>query len=318
MSKPVRWLLMVLPFALWGTSMAAMSPLLSTSGSLVLAWLRLVPAGILLILILPILGRSWRIAHTDRLWLLLFSLVDASFFQAMLAQGLKDTGAGLGSVLIDSQPLIVALLARTLFSEAINPIGWLGLLLGIFGIFLVGVPTPLLYQWWTQGPLTQEVYWSTGEIWMLGAALSMAIGTVISRYASRSSDPIAVTGWHMIIGGLPLVVLHRLGSPDGSFWPQWSLFEWGLMTYASLLGSALAYGLFFWFTKNEELTSFTSLTFLTPVFALLCGITILDEHLTSLQWVGVGLALTSVILVNQRRSLIQRISWFQPHDLGTS
>lgn len=315
MSQPVRWLLMVLPFALWGTAMAAMTTLLATSGSLILAWLRLVPAGILLLLSLPILGRSWRIAYTDRIWLLLFSLIDASLFQGMLAQGLKDTGAGLGSVLIDSQPLIVALLARTFFAEAINPIGWIGLGLGVLGIVLVGLPSSILYQWWTEGILTQSTSWSVGEIWMLGAALSMAIGTVISRYASQSSDPVAVTGWHMIIGGLPLVGLHKFTHTSGGFWPQWSLWQWGLMAYASFLGSALAYGLFFWFTKNEELTSFTSLTFLTPVFALLCGITILNEHLSPLQWIGVGLALTSVVLVNQRRSLWQRISWFYNYNL---
>ncbi len=41
------------------------------------------------------------------------------------------------------------------------------------------------------------------------------------------------------------------------------------MAYAALLGSAVAYGLFFWFANHGDLTSFTSLTFLTPVFALL-------------------------------------------------
>lgn len=49
------------------------------------------------------------------------------------------------------------------------------------------------------------------------------------------------------------------------------------MTYASLLGSALAYGLFFWFASSGDLTSFTSLTFLTPVFALLCGVALLGR-----------------------------------------
>ena len=39
--------------------------------------------------------------------------------------------AGLGSVLIDSQPLLVAILARAIFGNLINPIGWLGLLFGL-------------------------------------------------------------------------------------------------------------------------------------------------------------------------------------------
>ena len=42
----LRWLLMLLPFALWGTAMAAMKPLLAGAGPLTLAWLRLLPAEI--------------------------------------------------------------------------------------------------------------------------------------------------------------------------------------------------------------------------------------------------------------------------------
>ena len=74
----------------------------------------------------------------------LFALVDGALFQTLLAQGLGQTGAGLGLVLIDSQPLLVALLARALFGEAINPIGWLGLLLGLVGILCLGLPPQLL------------------------------------------------------------------------------------------------------------------------------------------------------------------------------
>ncbi len=130
-----RWLLMVLPFALWGTAMAAMAPLVVSGGPVLVACLRLLPAGLALLIALPFLGRSWTISTADWGWFLLFTVVDASLFQIFLAKGLADTGAGLGSVLIDSQPLLVALLARSLFGEAINPIGWLGLMLG----FLCGI-----------------------------------------------------------------------------------------------------------------------------------------------------------------------------------
>ena len=304
----LRWLLMVLPFALWGTAMAAMKPLLAGSGPLTLAWMRLLPAGLVLLLAAALWRRSPGVDPRDRLWLLLFALVDATAFQGLLARGLEGTGAGLGSVLIDSQPLAVALLARSLFGEAINPVGWLGLLLGLAGILCLGLPLPLLQQWWLMGPeAIGERAWSHGELWMLGAALAMAFGTVLSRYACRHSDPVAVTGWHMVLGGLPLLAasavapLFHPGAP--AFWPAWSGAEWGLMAYAALMGSALAYGLFFWFANQENLTSFSSLTFLTPMFALLCGLVLLGEELRPLQWLGAALALGSVVLINRRQQL---------------
>ena len=303
-----RWLLMLLPFALWGTAMAAMKPLLDGAGPLTLAWLRLLPAGLLVVLA----ARLWRgtagVDRRDWLWLLLFALVDGALFQGLLARGLRGTGAGLGSVLIDSQPLAVALLARSLFGEAINPVGWFGLLVGLLGILCLGLPAPLLRHWWLMGPAALgEHPWSHGELWMLGAAMAMAVGTVISRYACRHSDPVAVTGWHMVLGGLPLLLGSALGpllDPSlPAFWPSWGPLGWGLMAYAAVLGSALAYGLFFWFASRGDLTSFTSLTFLTPVFALLCGVALLGEGLQPLQWLGAGLALVSVLLINRRAEL---------------
>jgi drug/metabolite transporter (DMT)-like permease len=300
-------LLMLLPFALWGTAMAAMKPLLAVGTPLQVACLRLLPAGAVLLLVAVLGRRSLRIDRRDWPWLLGFALVDGSLFQGLLARGLEQTGAGLGSVLIDSQPLLVALLARSLFGEAINPVGWLGLMLGLLGILCLGLPAAVLHHWWLDGPVASGVRaWSHGELWMLAAAAAMAVGTVLCRYASRHSDPVAITGWHMLLGGLPLAVLAELPVRGGAAWlPAWSLVEWGLMAYVTLLGSALAYGLFFWFASSGDLTGFTALTFLTPVFALLCGVLWLDEALRPLQWLGAGLALVSVLLINRRAQLWQ-------------
>jgi drug/metabolite transporter (DMT)-like permease len=319
----LRWVLMLLPFALWGTAMAAMKPLLEGVDPLLVASLRLLPAALVLLLVARLMGRSLRVDPGDIPALLAFALVDATLFQGLLARGLGQTGAGLGSVLIDSQPLLVALLARALFGEAINPVGWLGLLLGLLGIVCLGLPPELLRQWWLLGPAVEGLHpWSHGEAWMLGAAAAMAVGTVLCRYATRRSDPVAVTAWHMLLGGVPLLLAVALGpllAPGASaaavldaLRPAWSTFDWVLMAYASLFGSALAYGLFFSFASRGDLTGFTALTFLTPVFALLCGFLLLDERLAPLQWLGAGLALVSVLLINRRGQL------WQPAAAGSS
>ena len=315
----LRWPLMLLPFALWGTAMAAMKPLLDGADPLLVASLRLLPAALVLLLVARLLGRSLRVDPGDMPALIAFALVDATLFQGLLARGLGQTGAGLGSVLIDSQPLLVALLARGLFGEAINPVGWVGLLLGLLGIVCLGLPPALLRQWWLEGPAVEGLHpWSHGEAWMLAAAAAMAVGTVLCRYATRRSDPVAVTAWHMLLGGVPLlltVALVPLLAPGASaavvleaLRPAWSALDWGLMAYASLFGSALAYGLFFSFASRGDLTGFTALTFLTPVFALLCGGLLLEERLDQLQWLGAALALVSVLLINRRAQLWQPLA----------
>lgn len=42
---------------------------------------------------------------------------------------------------------------------------------------------------------------------MLLAAQSMAVGTVLVRYVTKHADPIMATGYHMLLGGLPLLWL---------------------------------------------------------------------------------------------------------------
>ena len=298
-----NWFLMILPFALWGTSMAAMTPLVSSAGPEFVASLRLLPAGILVLITTYLLKRDLRIYSCDLKWFVVFTIVDATFFQLFLTYGISKTGAGLGSVLIDSQPLLVALLARAIFGNLINPIGWLGLLFGLGGIIFLGLPKEFLEKWWLMSDTNiGDIQFNLGEAWMLAAALTMALGTILIRLTCTKSDPVSVTGWHMVFGSLPLIFKYFIDTNFESL-PSWSITEWGLMSFASIFGGAIAYGLFFYFANNKEITGFSTLAFLTPVFALLSGGVWLNERLTTVQWVGVVFVLVSVFFVSQRESL---------------
>ena len=89
------WVLMLLPFVLWGTAMTAMAPLLDSGGSWLVASLRLLPAGVAVLLWVALSGRKLAIDHRDLGGFVLFTLVDATLFQGLLAHGLAGTGAGL-------------------------------------------------------------------------------------------------------------------------------------------------------------------------------------------------------------------------------
>jgi drug/metabolite transporter (DMT)-like permease len=83
-------------------------------------------------------------------------------------------------------------------------------------------------------------------------------------------------------------------------WTEIDVNGWVAIAYSTIFGSAIAYGLFFYFASRGNLTSLSSLTFLTPVFALLFGSLFLAESLDLLQWCGVSLTLVSILLINQR------------------
>ncbi len=75
---------------------------------------------------------------------------------------------------------------------------------GVYGLS-AGVMTGSL------GSLTSLTHggslWDSGEWWMLLAAQSMAVGTVMVPWVCKFADPIMATGYHMLLGGLPLLAL---------------------------------------------------------------------------------------------------------------
>lgn len=248
-------------------------------------------------------------------------------FQGFLTEGLVNTGAGLGAVLIDAQPLIVAVLSRLLFSEVIGLWGWLGLAIGVLGICLCGLPEQWIYGLLSSvgielpfAPVENgnlilpgslllpnfnlESLLHSGELLMVMAALSMSFGTIIVRYVKEHADPIVATGWHMILGGLPLVVLSLLWESNPIVNLQ--VGDWVGLGYATLFGTAVTYGMFFYLAATGNVTSVSALIFLTPVFALLFSSSFLGEQLTQLQWLGVSFTLVSVYLVNQREEIAQK------------
>lgn len=294
--------------------MVAMKGVIPNTTPLFMAGVRLVPAGILVLLAATIMGRPQPKTWQAWLWISLFALVDGALFQGFLAEGLVRTGAGLGSVMIDSQPLAVALLSGLLFGEIIGFWGWLGLLIGVLGISLIGLPDELIHSIIHGNFLAVEFSWQhlfqSGEWLMLLASLSMAVGTVLIRFVTRYADPVSATGWHMILGGLPLFALS--GVWESQQWINIDLSGWMALAYSTIFGSAIAYALFFYFASSGNLTSLSALTFLTPVFAILFGNLLLSEVLNSLQWVGVSLTLVSIYLINQREVITPKFqSLFQ-------
>ncbi|EFJ50686.1 hypothetical protein VOLCADRAFT_57976 [Volvox carteri f. nagariensis] len=320
--------LLISPFFFWGTSMVAMKSVVPHTTPLVLGALRLLPAGLVLVGWAAASGRKQPGTLKAWAWVLAFALVDAAAFQGFLAEGLTKTSAGLGSVIIDSQPLSVAVLAAVLFGERLSGVGVGGLLLGVAGLAMLEVPGDNLAdaaQAVLSGAWRPELpggaaggLLGNGEFWMLLAAQSMAIGTVMVRYVTRHVDPIMATGWHMIIGGAILAALAAStaggdasavaaleagSSPLASLATQLShltLEDAMCMSYVSLMGGAMSYGIFFWYASHGSLTSLSSLTFLTPVFASAAGYLALGEVLSPMQILGCAVTLSAVWCINHR------------------
>ncbi|XP_057751241.1 WAT1-related protein At3g02690, chloroplastic isoform X2 [Arachis stenosperma] len=293
------WELTVLisPFFFWGTAMVAMKEVIPKTGPFFVSAFRLIPAGFLLVGFAASRGRPFPSGLNAWLSISLFALVDAACFQGFLAEGLQRTSAGLGSVIIDSQPLTVAVLAALLFGESIGIVGAAGLVLGVVGLVLLELPVLSFDE-------SNFSLWGSGEWWMLLAAQSMAVGTVMVRWVSKYSDPVMATGWHMVIGGLPLVAFSILNNDPAlsQSLQEYSSTDILALLYTSIFGSAVSYGVFFYSATKGSLTKLSSLTFLTPMFASIFGFLYLGETFTPVQLVGAIVTIAAIYMVNFRNT----------------
>lgn len=309
-----EYLVLISPFFFWGTAMVAMKGVLPKAGPLFVAATRLIPSGFLLIAFATFQNRKQPSGLNAWLAIALFAFVDASCFQGFLAEGLKRTSAGLGSVIIDSQPLTVAVLASILFGESIGALGVFGLATGVIGLLLLEVPTQVFedllkgYGLHHMGEPSSILkvndwsIWDSGEWWMLLAAQSMAVGTVMVRWLCQFADPVMATGWHMVLGGIPLLALASFQHDPAlsGHIQDLEVVDWVALLYTSVFGSAVSYGVFFYNASQGSLTKLSSLTFLTPMFAALFGYILLDETLNATQIVGASVTLASIYLINSK------------------
>ncbi|KAK9691615.1 hypothetical protein RND81_09G208000 [Saponaria officinalis] len=295
-----EWAVLISPFFFWGTAMVAMKEVIPKVGPFSVAAFRLIPAGLLLIVYAGYKGRPMPSGFIAWLSISLFAIVDATCFQGFLAAGLQKTAAGLGSVIIDSQPLTVAILAALFFGESIGYVGAAGLMLGVVGLLLLELPA-------IANDESEFSLWGSGEWLMLLSAQSMAIGTVMVRWVSKYSDPVMATGWHMLLGGLPLAVLSVLNNDpvfNGGL-KELSAGDYSALFYTSIFGSAISYGVFFYNATKGSLTKLSSLTFLTPMFASIFGFVYLGESFSNIQLVGAFITLVAIYLVNYRSNVVE-------------
>jgi probable blue pigment (indigoidine) exporter len=267
--------------AIWGSTYIVTTQLLPPDHPLWVSLMRALPAGLLLLLIVRQLphGIWW-----SRVFIL--GALNFSIFWALLFVSAYRLPGGVAATVGAIQPLIVIGLERLFFKAPVRGLSILVGLIGIAGVaLLVLTPTAAL------DPI--------GVAAGLGGALSMAAGTVFSRYWRPPVSALTFTAWQLTAGGLLLVPLALLFEPSLPLPTGRNLFGFA---YLGLIGAALTYLLWFRGLARLKPSIVAPLGFLSPLMAVLLGWSLLGQALTPAQLAGVAVVLGSVWL-NQRVSL---------------
>ncbi|HEX4010948.1 MAG TPA: DMT family transporter [Solirubrobacteraceae bacterium] len=228
---------------------------------IMIATLRALGGGVLLTAVLPLMGS--RLPRTRRLWLwaLAIGIGNTTLTQVGISVGTDRAGAAVASVLLNSSPFFVALMARVVLAEPITRLRAAGLVIGFGGVLLVVFADP--------GSIAHGSRLILGFVLALLGALGWAAGGLGMRVLTQRDpdlDIAGITAAQFLAGGLPLIplVLVAGGSTD---WARPTLLA--QLGYLVIGGQVLVYLGFNAALSRWPATRVYAWTFLVPAVAVL-------------------------------------------------
>jgi len=208
----------------------------------------------------------------------------------LIAWGETKIGSGLAAILNGTTPLFTIVIAHLwLHDEKITPARTVGLAAGFAGVVVLGSRD--------LGPHgLQDSAW--GQAALLGASLSYAVAATYARKRLRGEPPlvqatmVVLTGDLLLWGAVATAErpLHLAGPP----------IVWIGLAWLGLLGSCVAYLLYFFLINTWGATRASLVTYVFPVVGLLLGITVLGEPADWRLWLGSLLVIAGILATSAR------------------
>jgi hypothetical protein len=258
---------------IWGSTYLVTTEFLPPDRPLTAALLRVLPAGLLLLIYARVLPR-----RSEWGTVILLGILNIGFFQAMLFVAAYRLPGGLAAVLSSTQTLMVLLLTWLIGKTMPPKAAWLWAAAGVAGIALMVLSPQARYDAW-------------GIAAALSGAASMSLGVYLSKHRKTSLPVLAFAGWQLLVGGLCLLPAALLAEPP---LPALTLANIGGYLYLCLFGAVLAYVLFFSGLARLPPAVVSSLGLLSPVCAFALGWLFLGQGMDGKSLLGFALALLSI------------------------
>jgi drug/metabolite transporter (DMT)-like permease len=286
--KPIEWMLLGLLSLVWGCSFFLIEIALRGFHPFTVVFLRVTVAALVLLCVVRLSGL--RLSSGLRRWgryLVLGALNNAVPF-SLIVWGQTRIESGSAAIFNATTPIFAGVLAHFFTTdEKLTANKIIGMIVGFLGVYFMMRPELV-------GGLSWRGF---GQVAVLGAALMYAVGGIFAK--RFSGDPPLVTATGMLIGSsvlmLPLALV--VDSP----WPAHPPLEAiGAVAALAVVGTALAYVLFFRILAAAGATNVLLVTFLVPIGALILGVWVLGEVFRWEEGVGMGLIFLGLIGIDGR------------------
>jgi len=206
--------------------------------------------------------------------------------------------SGVAAMLTSTGPALVTLFLIALERRRPEPLQWVGLGVGLAGVWLLMLPTL------QPGSYSSATLVAAGTV--LLAQIAAAWATVYSkRVLSRGVAPLAMSGAQMVFGGAGLLLL-SLAAERGPLLFTDAPRALAALAYLMVMGSMVGSGIYFWLVKKTGPVFPSTWLYVSPMIALLLGARVLGEPLQASSLGGAVLVLGGVLLTNAKVLLARR------------
>ena len=246
-----------------------------------------------MLLVSRLSGDSVRIPRA--LWprLAVLALFNIALWNGFVLFGVQQMPAGRSAILAYTMPIWATMIGMPMLRERLSRQKVAGLVLGISGMaVLIG------------GEIGMVRAAPAGALMILAAAIGWAFGTVLLRKWQPAVAQNTLSGWMMLIGWIPLVILAPIFDPQPLSAELANLSQrgWFAVLYNVFLAGTLAH--WAWFTLARTLpVSVSSLSSLpVPVVGVISGMVLLGEHPGVQEWIALALVVGALFTVLFQRN----------------
>ena len=284
-ARTLIWLALIV--LMWGSAFPLVKIALSEVPPVTLGFLRFLIATPILALYSYLQDRKSlkTVLLKNPIPLIVMGMTGVMGYQVFQNIGVKLTSASNSSIIISSNPIIIALLSGPLLRERMTRTRALGITIGFSGVLAIIMSE-------SQGSSTSSSS-LIGDVFSLGAALSWAIYSVVGRRLAPHYAPTGLTAASMAFGTIfllpPMYLLEVPRLPT-------TVQVWLALAALSLGASCLAYALWNKVLSEEEASKAGVALFLIPVVAAALSVAFLSEPFTLPLLTGMILVFSGVLI----------------------
>ena len=230
---------------------------------------------------------GWRIERSDWPRLLVISLIGMIGYNIGSAFGFAHVSAGIGSLIIGTQPLLIALMGSVIARERLTLAAVIGLPVGFLGVVL------LVWQDLGVSGDAQGFLLGSGLIFLSG--FGWAIYVVVSKPLIQKYGSFSITAMSLTLCSLVMVpMLARPSTLDTL--AAMSARSWLELGYIAILATMVASISWNWAAARMTAAAAGAFLYLIPIIGVAAGAIILREQLTSGMITGGALILAGVAI----------------------